>query len=446
MWIVSTALVSAAGLVLTGCANNAPSDSGDAAEVDCAPYEQFGSFEGSTVEVYASIVDVEADQLQRSWADFEKCTGITVQYTGDQDFETQINVRVAGGSPPDLAIVPQPGLLQRLVETGGVVNPPQAVADNVAEWWSESWKTYGSVDGTFYAAPLMASVKGWVWYSPADFEERGVEVPTTLAELQKITTELSRNTPGPTYRPWCVGFESGTGTGWPGTDWIEDYVLRQSGPEVYDAWVAGDIKFDSPEIRAAFDAVGEILLNPDYVNGGFGDVQSINSVSFQEAGLPILDGECSLHHQASFYEAQWPEGTNVAEDGDVWAFLLPNTTADEGDAVVGGGEFVAAFNSDEATQALQTYLSTDLWANNRVKLGGVVSANRGLDPQNAQSAIGREAIRILQDDNTVFRFDGSDLMPAAVGTASFFTGMVDWVNGDSTESVLRRIDASWPGR
>ncbi|TQM63651.1 carbohydrate ABC transporter substrate-binding protein (CUT1 family) [Klugiella xanthotipulae] len=443
VWLTPLALVSVAGLLLTGCSNSSNDAGGGGSKTDCTDYEQYGTFEGDEVEVYATIVEVEADQLEESWADFEECTGITVNYVGDQGFETQINVRVEGGDAPDLAVFPQPGLLQRIVETGKVVPAPKSVEDNVDEGWSESWKTYGTVDGTFYASPLMASVKGWVWYSPSDFTDRGVEVPTTLAELNDLTKTLAAEKTD-TYRPWCVGFGSDAATGWPGTDWIEDYVLRQSGPDVYDQWVAGDVKFNSPEIKKAFDSVGDIILNPDNVNGGFGDVSTINTTTFQEAGQPILDGNCSLHHQASFYEAQWPEGTTVAKDGDVWAFLLPSEEADAGKSVTGGGEFVAAFNDNKATAALQTYMSSALWANNRVSLGGVISANKGLDPDNAQSEIGKEAVRILQDPDTVFRFDASDLMPAAVGSASFWKGMVNWVNGESTDSVLTSIDKTWP--
>ena len=191
--------------------------------------------------------------------------------------------------------------------------------------------------------------------------------------------------------------------------------------------------------------VGDVLLNPEYVNGGFGGVESIVSTTFNDGGLPILDGNCSLHHQASFYEAQWPDGTTVAPDGDIWAFLTPKVDADAGDSVTGGGEFVAAFVDDEATQALQTFLSSDTWANVRVELGGVISANKGLDPSLASSAIGRQSVEILQDPDTVFRFDGSDLMPAAVGTSSFWTGMVDWVTGTvTTDQLLSNIDSTFP--
>lgn len=441
--LIPIAAAGVIGLALAGC-TPASDDAGSGGDTDCADYEQYGTFEGETVEVYATIIDVEADNLVTSWADFENCTGITIDYVGTQEAETQINVRAQAGDAPEIMIIPQPGLLQRLIADGYVVPAAQSVEDNVDEFWSESWKGYGTVDGTFYAAPLMASVKGWVWYSPADFEANGYEVPTSWDDLLSLTADMTANNSA-TYKPWCVGFGSGDATGWVGTDWVEDLVLRLAGPEAYDQWVAGELKFDSPEISAAFDEVGKILRDPNHVNGGFGGVESIVSTTFQDGGLPILDGNCSLHHQASFYESQWPEGTVVAPDGDIWAFITPKTDPDAGDSVTGGGEFVAAFVESEAVTAVQTYLSSDTWANNRVALGGVISANKGLDANLAGSELSKASIEILQGEDTVFRFDASDLMPAAVGTSSFWTGMVDWVVGTKTqEQVLSEIDSTFP--
>lgn len=441
--LAPAAAVGALSLVLAGCAADTE-EPGAGGDVDCSEYEQYGTFEGESVEIYATIIDVEADDLVTSWSDFSQCTGIDIRYVGTQEAETQINVRAAAGDAPDLMIIPQPGLLQRLVGDGYVVPAPASVEANVDEFWSESWKGYGTIDGTFYAAPLMASVKGYVWYSPADFAENGYEVPTTWAEMVALTEQMTERNEG-AYRPWCVGFGSGDATGWPGTDWVEDAVLRTAGPEAYDAWVAGDLPFSSPEITEAFDLVGEILLNPEFVNGGFGGVDSIVSTSFQDGGLAILDGNCSLHHQASFYEAQWGAGVDVSENGDIWAFLTPPMNADDGAAVTGGGEFVAAFNDREATGAVQTYLASGLWANNRVALGGVISANKGLDPSLAGSDLARQSVEILQGEDTVFRFDASDLMPAEVGTSSFWTGMVDWVSGTrTTQELLTFIDSTFP--
>ncbi|PJJ55733.1 ABC transporter substrate-binding protein [Compostimonas suwonensis] len=436
--VPAAAAAAAIGLVLTGCTGDAaPEASSDA---DCTDYEDYGTFEsGAEVSIYGTISDTEADLLNESWADFESCTGIDIVYEPSKEFETQINVRAQGGNPPDIAIFPQPGLFADLATAGYLKPAPESVAANVTEFWSEDWQNYATVDGTLYGAPLMASIKGYVWYSPSTFEENGWEVPTTLDELTTLTSSIAESG----TKPWCVGFASGDATGWPGTDWVEDFVLRQSGPDVYDQWVTHEIPFNDPAIAQAFDAVGAFIKNPDNVNGGLGDVNSIATTEFADAGLPVLDGSCAMHHQASFYEGFWGDGVTVAPDGDVWAFLLPGE--EEGAAAVtGGGEIVAAFNESDEITAVQTYLSSDLWANNRVSLGGVISANSGLDPANASSELLSTSIGILQDPETTFRFDASDLMPGAVGVGSFFKGMVDWIGGKSTTDTLDFIEGTWP--
>ncbi len=450
-FIAPIAATAIAGLALAGCSSSEDPESSDSATgggemmEGCEDYADYGTFDGGEVEVYTTITGVELGQLEETFTDFSSCTGITVNVVSSDEFETEINIRVDGGNPPDLAIIPQPGLLQTLVGTGTVVAAPESVEANVDEFWSADWKQYGTVGQTFYAAPLMASVKGWVWYSPSEFADNGYEIPTTWDEMMTLTETMAGNGgSGDNYKPWCIGFESGTATGWAGTDWVEDIVLRESGADAYDEWVAGDLDFASDEIKSAFEKFGAIALNTDYINGGLGGTQSIVDTSFQEAGLQILEGSCSLHHQASFYEAQWPEGTTVAEDGDIWAFLTPPMAEGDPSAVTGGGEFVASFNDSDEVAAVQTYMSSDTWANIRVSLGGVISANKGLDPANASSAIGQQAIEILQSDDTVFRFDGSDLMPSAVGASAFWTEMVNYVQGKNLDTVLADIDAAWP--
>src|SRR5690606_37483862 len=125
--------------------------------------------------------------------------------------------------------------------------------------------------------------------------------------------------------------------------------------------------------------------------------------------------------------------------GDVFAFYLPRFTADASPLLV-AGEFVGAFNDEEATQAVQAYMSSGEWANTRVEIGGVTSANKAVDPALASSDVLRLAIELLQDENAVARFDGSDLMPSEVGAGSFWTAMVDWINGAETQAVLDQVD------
>lgn len=405
-----------------------------------------GGTEGATVRISGGITGTEADALNQTFEQFTKDTGIKVEYTGDKGFEGNIVTKVTGGDAPDIAIVPQPGLLKTLVDTGDVQKASDAVSSNVDEYWGADWKKYGTFDDTFYAAPMLANLKGYVWYSPAKFKEWGVEVPKTYDELLTLTQTIRDKTGA---APWCAGFASEAASGWPGTDWIEDLVLRQSGPDVYDQWVAGDVKFTDAPIKEAFDAVGKILLNPDYVNAGFGDVRSINSVAFADVAAKVADGTCPMTHQASFLSANFLTVKNaagatptVAPDGDVYAFILPGVK--EGElAVEGGGEFVATFSEDEAVQKVAEYMSTPEFADARVKLGGVISANKGADPSLASSEFLTEAMKTLQDPNTTLRFDASDLMPATVGSGSFWKGMVSWIDGKSTDEVLSDIQAGY---
>jgi alpha-glucoside transport system substrate-binding protein len=433
------AALSVLTLALSACGSGG-SDEAGGGDADCSTYESYGTHEGTEVNVYSTIVDVEAERLENTWADFAECTGIEVSYEGSKEFETQIGVRAKAGNPPDLAIFPQPGLLAS--QAGNLKPAPQEVSDLVDEGWSEDWKKYGTVDGTFYAAPMLANIKGYVWYVPAVFEEKGWEVPTTWDEMMTLTETIASEEEE--MKPWCAGFESGEATGWPGTDWVEDAVLRDHGPEVYDQWVAHEIPFNDPKIVESFDRVGDILKNDDYVNGGFGDSRSILSTAFAEAGQPVLDGACAMHHQASFQAANWPEGTDVSEDGDIWAFMTPPVDPASGTAITGGGEMVGAYTDTPEVVALQSFMASAEFANLRVEQGGAISANKGLDPELAGSDLDRQSIELLQDPETVFRFDGSDIMPGAVGANSFWSGIVNWINGDSTEKVTESVESSWP--
>jgi alpha-glucoside transport system substrate-binding protein len=446
--ISALAVIATAGLVLAGCGGSNNSSAGGKSPGEgnpqCAGLTQYGNLTGKKVHVYTSIVAPEDKSQKDSYKLFTTCTGATVQYEGSKEFEAQLVVRVKSGNAPDIAYVPQPGLLSTLVkDTGKVVEPPSAVADNVDKFWGKDWKAYGTVDGKFYAAPLGANVKSFVWYSPKMFAKNGWTVPTTWDEMVALSDKIAATG----IKPWCAGIGSGDATGWPLTDWLEDVMLRDAGADTYNKWVAHDIPFNDPTVVEALDRVGAILKNPKYVNGGYGDVKSIATTTFQDGGLPILKGQCAMHRQASFYAANWPAGTDVSQNGDVFAFYLPVTNQNNGKPVLGGGEFVTAFATRPEVKAFQTYLSSDTWANEKAKAtpnGGWVSANKGLDPANLVSPIDKLSALTLQDPNAVFRFDGSDQMPGAVGAGSFWKEMTAWITGESTKDALDKIEASWP--
>ncbi len=441
--LIGTAVVGT--LVLAACSSSSSGGGPAASNTDptCAKYSSYMGHSGSNVSMYGSIISPESDSLNKSWADFSRCTGITIAYEGSNDFESQLPVRVSGGTAPNLAIIPQPGLIQQMVKSGKAVVAPDAVSKNVDQYWNKAWKTYATVDGKFYGAPMSANMKSLVWYSPSTFTANHWTIPTTWDDMMKLSDTIAASGK---MKPWCGGIGSGTATGWPSTDWLEEIVLRQAGPDVYDKWVSHDVKFDSPEIHAAMDTLNGWMRNPKYVNGGFGDSKTIATTTFQDAGKPILTKKCAMLQQASFYEAQWPTGTKVGDGKDVNAFYLPPMGTQFGNPVEGGGEFVVAFSDAPEVQAAQTYLSSAEWASSRVSVAtGWVSANNGVAKSLYTDPIDQLSVKYLTDPTATFRFDASDLMPAAVGSGKEWSEMTSWFgeNKDTT-AVLQAIDSAWP--
>ena len=213
-------------------------------------------YAGKEVHIFSPVRDTETDKgasrLRDAYAPLEECTGLKVVYDGTDQFETEVIVRVDGGNPPDLIDFPQPGGFLDLIKKGQVFPFPDALgaavtADNVA-----GWPELATVDGKVYGVPARANVKSLVWYSPKAFADKGYEVPTSLEEL----TALSDKIVADGGVPWCLGIESGVATGWPITDWFEDFMMRINGEEVYDQWVNHEIPFNDPKVKAVADAVG----------------------------------------------------------------------------------------------------------------------------------------------------------------------------------------------
>ena len=437
---IGVATLAVAALALSGCAATEEAATSDA---DCSAYADYLGNEGTEVEMYTTIVSPEADLFQESFLDFEECTGITINWNGSQEFEAQLPVRIAGGTAPDLAVIPQPGFLKAMVDTGAMIPASSAVAASVDANYTPDWKNYGTVDGTFYAAPLGANVKSFVWYSPKTFADNGWAIPTTWAELLALSDTIAATD----VQPWCVGFGSGEATGWVGTDWMEDLMLRFQDAATYDKWVSNEMKFDDPKVAEVLAEAGKVLKNPDYV----GNVAAIATTTFQDGGAGIVDGSCAMHRQASFiggilvgdYGAEIVTPADTDVEGGITTFYFPGVSADNRPAL-GGGEFVGAFSDRPEVQAVQLYLTSADWNNKKAALGTWFSAHLGLDTANVADPVNAVAVEILQNAST-FRFDASDLMPAAVGQGSFWKEMTAWVAEDKADAaVLDAIQAGWP--
>lgn len=406
----------------------------------------FGGIGGEQITVLSALGGAEARDHADSYALFESCTATSVRMETSSSFAADIVERAGTDEAPDIAYFPQPSVLADLARDARAPLPlPEQALAQVQEWFPESWSRYGEVDDVQYGVPVDASAKSVVWYAPGRFEQADYAVPQTWQDMMALTRRAASE--HPSSKPWCAGSADGEASGWILTDWLEDALLRVAGRSFYDRWVAHDVPFDHPKVVRSLDLVGEILKDPAFVNGGFGGVRSIVETNVGVAGTPVIDGRCWMLRGGTSYEANLARAAKVADDGDIFGFYLPVLTEDGDRPVLAGGNFAARFSASDAAAAFLTYLASPEWANERAAVSGVgwLSVNTGLDVSQLLSPVDQVAAEVLQDEETVVSFDGSDLMPPEVGTRSFPQQMTDWVSKDTpSRAVLRAIEDSWP--
>jgi alpha-glucoside transport system substrate-binding protein len=279
--------------------------------------------------------------------------------------------------------------------------------------------------------------KSQVWYPKDDFDAAGYAIPTTWEELIALSDQIVADGDA----PWCVGIESGAATGWPATDWMEEFMLRTTSPENYDKWVSGELKFDSPEVRAALTKLSEIWLKEGYVYGG---QEAIATTYFGDSPAPMFEQppKCWLHKQGNFITAFFPEGVEVGKDYDF--FYLPGIDPQYGDPYLVAGDIYAMWRDAPEVQAVFEYFTKAESLKEWISSGGAMVPHNDACLDWYTDPVEKKIVGLVQDSSTV-RFDASDLMPGSVGSGPFWKGMTDYFSGAADmDTILAEIDASWP--
>ncbi len=408
-FLTAAAVLAVAGMSLTGCAASAPAGDGKV------------TIYGAYGEAQAAAIQAELD----AWTASDEGNP-TVTFTSLASFDTDIKVKIESGQAPDIGVWPQPG---GLLDQADNLLPLSDVVDlaPIQETLVPGWDTLAQKDGKVYGLPLSANVKTLVFYNPSEFEKNGYAVPTTDAEMTALIEQIK--TDGTGY-PFCAGIESGGATGWPITDWIEQYVLDYYGVDTYNQWIAGDVKFS--EIPKATDKVAEMLLTDGNVNGGgtsmvtdgFGNTAPL----FETGGK--AKGQCFMLRQGSFITDFFPDAIKAevaAEDythADV--FTLP---APEGASagVLGGGDLAAAFTNDQDVAKVLNFILSDKLGTIMAEKSSFVSPHKTFDNALYPTGLGKKVGEAMANAE-VFGFDGSDRMPSEVN-AEFWLAGTDWVAG-----------------
>lgn len=427
-----------AALLLAAC--GAP-----AAEAPAAEESSDGLPAGDgKVTIYGGYGEAQAAAFQQALTEFGQANGIEITFTSLATFDTDIKVKIEAGQEPDIAMWPQPGGLKNLAE---FLVPLEEVIDlsQPLSTLVPGWETLAVVDGKIYGLPVSANMKTLVFYNPSAFAANGYSVPTNAAELEALEAKIKADGTG---YPWCAGIESGGATGWPFTDWLEQYVLDYHGSEVYSKWITGEVDFASPEITKAADEVAKRLLAEGQVNGG-GISMATNS--FQDTAPLFADGkdngQCFMLRQGSFITAFMPENIQAeikaGNYSNLDVFALPAPEGAQA-GVLGGGDIAAVFKGhvDQDVAKVAAFIFSPEVLKYQVATGDI-SPHKTFDlslyPNEMQRKIG-EAMANAE----VFGFDGSDQMPAEVN-AEFWAAGTDFVAGRATwAEAAERIDSKYP--
>lgn len=400
-------LAGALALSLTACGGD--DDGGD--EQTGSGQETAGTvtlpkLNGESLEVAAVWTGAEQENFKKVLAEFEKRTGAKVTFVPAQDpIINFLGSKVAGGQPPDIAMLPQPGAIKQAVDKKWAKPLGADAIKELQENYSQGWQDIGKVDDKQYGVYYKAANKSLIWYNAQVFENAGAAEPKTWAEL--LTTAQT------VYDSGVTPFSVGGAEGWTLTDWFENIYLSQAGPEKYDQLARHEIKWTDPSVKDALTTLAQVWGKKDYVAGGAdGALQTDFPASVTQTFTGGDQPKAAMVYEGDFAQVNITQAkAKVGTDAKVFPFPAVGDTA----PVVSGGDAAVILQDSKAAQALATFLASPDAATIQAKLGGYLSPNKNVENSAYPNAVQQKIAKALIDSGDDFRFDMSDQAPQAFG-------------------------------
>lgn len=368
---------------------------------------QFADLSGQSIEVAGAWGGSEQKSFQQVLNDFQSKTHATVKYTSFGDnLQPVLGPRVKGGNPPDIAFMPNVGILQQFVKEGALKPLATDVTAELDKNFAPVWKTLGTVDGKAYGVAFKGANKSTVWYRAKAFDDAGVSEPKTWDDFTKALQTLSDSG---VANPLSVG----GGDAWTLTDWFENVYIRVAGPEKYDQLSKHEIKWTDDSVKQSLTLLSQLWGKQNLIVGGSsGALQTLFPQSVTNVFGDNPKG--AVVYEGDFVATNIAQETKSKVGTDAKFFDFPSINGSP-TAVVGGADIAVAMKDNKAAQEFLKYLATPdaaaIWA----KLGGFTSPNKNLDASNYSDETTRKSAQALVGAGDAFRFDMSDLAPAAFG-------------------------------
>jgi alpha-glucoside transport system substrate-binding protein len=370
---------------------------------------------GQTIEVAAVWTAGEEDAFKQVAAAFTAATKCKVTFTSTgNDIATVLGTRLAGKNPPDVAFVPQPGLMKSLVQQSALQPINDLVANQMTQWYAPSWKDVGSVNGTQYGLVYKLANKSTFWYSVEALKKAGVTVP--IANWNDLLTAA-----GTVLSSGVTPFSIGGGDGWTITDWFENIYLRTAGADNYNKLAAHTIKWTDPSVTTALQTLAQIFSHSNWIAGGNGGALQ---VTFPQSVVQVFGTpqKAAMVYEADFVAGVVQSQTKAKLGTDADWFPFPSINGSDPGLVETGGDTAVLMKNNAAAKAFIQWIGTpqasDIW----VKIGGFTSPNKGVPASDYPDPVLGRAAQALQSASTAV-FDMSDQMPPAFGSTP---GQGEW--------------------
>ena len=399
-------------------ATEAPTEAPVAGEIDC-----MGAQQGDEISMLYQWAGAEETALNQVLQPLLDACGIVLRPESTRD-QALLDTRVQAGTPPDVAF----WQVSQLVQYKDQLIPMDELGANRASY-GEFFLAPVTVDDAWLGLPIKADVKSIIWYSPANFESLGYTVPTTWEELDALVEQMVADG----QVPWSMGFESGDATGWTGSDFIQDIMLVQQGPDFVNGLIDGSVSYDDPGVQQAYETYGKWATDETYTVGG---AEGTLSTPFLEAIYkPFADPpEAMMVKQSGFAGAEIAKQFPDLQQGtDYDFFVVPGIQGLQGSI-----EPMMVFNDTPAVRALVAYLSSEQGGANWAGATFGLSPNLGATGNYTDPALQKlgEAIANTQG----FTPDLGDTIPAGFGSAEF-AGISEYVNGGDLATILADLAA-----
>ncbi|MEU9337352.1 ABC transporter substrate-binding protein [Streptomyces sp. NPDC048290] len=405
----AASLAAALALSLTACGGGDDGGGGggeSAGGGETASTVTLPQLDGQSLEVAAVWTGPEQANFKKVLEEFEKRTSASVTFVPAQDpIINFLGSKIAGGAPPDVAMLPQVGAIQQAVDKGWATPVGPAAKEELSKNFAQAWQDLGAVDGEQYGVYYKAANKSLIWYNNQVFENAGATEPTTWDELLTAAQTI--------YDSGVTPFSVGGADGWTLTDWFENVYLSQAGPEKYDQLARHEIPWTDPSVKDALTVLAGIWGKADYIAGGAdGALQTEFPASVTQTFTGGDQPKAGMVFEGDFVQVNIAEtDAKVGTDAKVFPFPAVGDTA----PVVSGGDAAVILEDSEAAQALATFLASPDAAAVQAKLGGFLSPNKNVDTSVYPNEVQRKMAEALVAAGDDFRFDMSDQAPQAFG-------------------------------